>query len=65
MLRTFVGLSLVLASAVSPAFAQGKPIPQLVKKAGRFTFLVEGKPFIILGGQVMNDSAFPDRMERA
>ena len=64
MLRTFAGLCLVLASAAAPAFAQGKPIPQLVEKDGRFTFLVDGKPFIILGGQVMNDSAFPDRMER-
>ena len=27
--------------------------------------MVDGKPFIILGGQVNNDSAFPDRMERA
>jgi hypothetical protein len=60
-----IRLALVLAGAASLAFGQGKPIPQLVKQDGKFTFLVDGKPFIILGGQVNNDSAFPDRMERA
>ena len=38
---------------------------QLVKKGGKFTFMVDGKPFLILvGGQVNNDRAFPDRGER-
>jgi len=54
-----------LAVAVSLAAAQGKPIPQLVKKGDKFTFLVDGNPFLILGGQVANFSAFPDRMEVA
>jgi hypothetical protein len=56
---------LTLLFATSLALAQPKPIPQLVKKDGRFQFLVDGKPFLILGGQVGNFSAFPDRMERA
>jgi len=60
-----IRLALVLAAAASLAFSQGKPIPQLVKKGDKYTFMVDGKPFIILGGQVVNDSAFPDRMERA
>ena len=65
LLRKIIRLALVLAAAVSLAFGQAKPIPQLLKQGGRFTFMVDGKPFIILGGQVVNDSAFPDRMERA
>jgi len=60
-----IRLGLVLAAALSLAFGQAKPIPQLVKKGDKFAFMVDGKPFIILGGQVNNDSAFPDRMERA
>jgi hypothetical protein len=64
-LPRIIRLVLVLAAVVSLAFAQNKPIPQLVKKDGKFTFMVDGKPFIVLGGQVNNDSAFPDRMERA
>ena len=64
-MKRFLRVSLVLAGAVSLAVAQGKPIPQLVKKGGKFTFVVDGKPFLILGGQVANFSAFPDRMEVA
>jgi len=64
-LSKIIRLALVLAAVVTLALAQNKPIPQLVKKDGKFTFVVDGKPFIILGGQVNNDSAFPDRMERA
>ena len=63
--RLIVRLALLLAAAVSLAFGQAKPIPQLVKKGDKFTFLVDGKAFLILGGQVNNDGAFPDRMERA
>ena len=58
-------LALVLALTASSALAQVKPIPQLVKKDGKFTFLVDGKPFIMMGGQVGNFSAYPDLMERA
>ena len=63
--RTLVWLFLVWAGSVASAYSQSKPIAQLVKKDGKFTFLVDGKPFIILGGQVMNENAFPDLMERA
>ena len=62
--RKLIRLALVLAAAVSLAAAQARPIPQLVNTGGKFTFLVDGKPFLILGGQVNNDGAFPDRMER-
>jgi hypothetical protein len=58
-------LALLLAGAVWLAFAQTKPLPQLVKKDGRYSLLVDGQPFIILGGQVNNPTAFPDRMQRA
>ena len=58
-------LCALLACAVWLAFAQTKPIPQLVKTGDKFTFLVDGKPFIMLGGQVGNFSALPDRMDRA
>jgi hypothetical protein len=54
MLRRFAGLLLILAAAASIALAQGKPIPQLVKKGAKYTFLVDGKPFLMLGGQVDN-----------
>lgn len=65
MLQRTIRLALVLAGVVSFAFAQAKPIPQLIKNGDKYTFLVDGKPFLILGAQVGNFSAFPDLMERA
>ena len=54
MLHRFAGLSLVLSAAASIALAQGKPIPQIVKQGAKYTFLVDGEPFLMLGGQVDN-----------
>jgi len=51
-------LALALSAAASLAFAQGKPIPRIVKEGAKYTFLVDGKPFIMLGGQVDNFSAW-------
>jgi len=64
MPRRFAGLLLVLAAAASIALAQGKPIPQLVKKGAKYTFLVDGKPFLMLGGQVDNRVYVPDEMAK-
>ncbi|MGA3181143.1 MAG: DUF5597 domain-containing protein [Verrucomicrobiota bacterium] len=63
--QKLVLMALVLSAGVTLGYGQGKPIAQLVKTGGKFTMMVDGKPFIILGGQVVNDSGFPDRMERA
>src|SRR3569833_633003 len=37
-------------------------MPQIIKKDGRFAFMVDGKPFFMLGGQVHNSSAWPGMM---
>lgn len=41
-------LLLLLTATAFIAFAQSKPIPQLVKKGARSTFMVDGKPFLFL-----------------
>ena len=64
MLRRFASLALLLAAAASTALAQAKPIPQLVKKGAKFTLLVDGKPFLMLGGQVDNRVYVPDEMAK-
>jgi hypothetical protein len=38
-------------------------MPKLVKQDGRFAFLVQGKPFLILGAQINNSSAWPASLE--
>ncbi|HEY4759340.1 MAG TPA: beta-galactosidase, partial [Thermoguttaceae bacterium] len=39
------------------------PLPQFVTKNGRHMFLVDGKPFIMLGAQLHNSSAWASTME--
>jgi len=34
-------------------------MPKLIKQDGRFAFLVDGKPFLILGAQINNSSGWP------
>ena len=41
------------------AAAQTKPIPEIVKKDGRYALMVDGAPYLILGAQCHNSSAWP------
>ena len=36
--------------------------PHLVQKDGRYALLVDGRPFLILGGQIHNSSAWPSEL---
>jgi hypothetical protein len=36
--------------------------PQIVQKDGRYALLVDGRPFLILGGQIHNSSAWPSEL---
>jgi len=47
-------------SAVTlPAHAKERPIPSLVQKEGRYALMVDNAPFLMLGAQVNNSSAWP------
>jgi hypothetical protein len=50
----FAGLVLFLSAG---ARAQQSDIPQLVREQGHTDLLVDGKPFLMLGGQAQNSSA--------
>jgi len=58
MRKTAFGVILLLLAAAK-SFGQ---IPALVEKNGRHTFMVDGKPYLILGGQAHNSSAWPGMM---
>jgi len=64
MIHIFNKLKLIfilLAGASVSLFAQVKetPIPKIIGKNGRHALLVDGQPFLILGGQAHNSSAWP------
>ena len=53
--------AVLLASTAFPQ-APGVEAPRLVQKDGRYALLVEGRPFLILGGQIHNSSAWPSEL---
>lgn len=54
---------LLLGTLAFAGAAFGESMPRLVKEDGRFRFLVDDKPFLLLGGQVHNSSAWPAELE--
>jgi len=54
-------MAAVAATFVIHARAEVKepPIPQVVKKDGRYAFFVDGAPYLMLGAQVHNSSTWP------
>jgi hypothetical protein len=50
----------VLLTAATLSFAG--EAPKLVSKDGRWALLVDGKPFLMLGGQLHNSSAWPSEL---
>ena len=53
----------LLRCPIAPA--QSTEIPHLEKRDNRFALIVDGKPFLILGGQINNSSAWPAALPEA
>ncbi len=60
----FLVISLFILFSVGSVSAQEKEqqVPRIVEKDGRHALLVDGQPFLILGGQAHNSSAWPGMM---
>src|SRR5947199_5700706 len=56
MKHVFTAVALALGLAT---WAIAAPLPQVVSKDGRHELLVDGAPFLILGGQANNSSNYP------
>jgi hypothetical protein len=59
-LRSSLAWVLFFVIAVSSCFAADAP--KFVEKDGRWSLLVNGEPYLILGGQVHNSSAWPSEL---
>jgi len=64
--RCSSALSFLAATALFVFFALPEAMaveaPQLVQKDGRYALLVEGRPYLILGGQIHNSSGWPSEL---
>jgi hypothetical protein len=47
---------------VAPKFVNGVEAPKLVQKDSRYALMVDGRPYLILGGQIHNSSAWPSEL---
>jgi len=56
----FVVVALLASVALPCAF--GADAPKLVQKDGRYALMVDGRPYLILGGQIHNSSAWPSEL---
>ena len=54
-------LSIFFAGMVSPS-ANAADAPRIVQKDGRYALIVDGRPFLALGGQIHNSSAWPSEL---
>ena len=59
-----VTLALGTTLLAGPAWGQDVPVPSLTRENGRHVLLVDGRPFIILGGQVTNSSNYAVALPR-
>ncbi len=61
-------LAFSLLSSVPFSYAQATlkplPLPSIVQKDGRFALLVDGEPYLMLGAQVNNSSAWPATLSK-
>lgn len=59
---TFVAVAVIITVALPSSRAE--EAPRVVQKDGRYVLLVDGRPFLILGGQIHNSSAWPSELPR-
>lgn len=68
LLMRMIRISVIgcVMALLAPGIASGQTnegtIPRIIKKDGRHALLVDGQPFLMLGGQAHNSSAWPGMM---
>ena len=61
-LKKYPVLLLALLAAPGTAQTEQNPIPRLESRGGNHAFIVDGKPFLMLGAQVNNSANYPDML---
>jgi beta-galactosidase GanA len=55
-------LAILVFLLLIPSFARAADAPRIVEKDGRYALLVDGRPYLILGGQIHNSSGWPGEL---
>ena len=64
LMGTLVPLPAAEAQTPPVVVAKARPLPAIVEKDGRFALIVDGSPYLMLGVQANNSSAWPDYLEK-
>lgn len=64
LLETFAASFLIVAQESRPMAASAKPIPSIVQKNGHYALMVDGEPYLMLGVQANNSSAWPAYLDK-
>lgn len=63
LLETFA-VWLIWAQASRPMASPARPIPSIVQKNGHYALMVDGEPYLMLGVQANNSSAWPAYLDK-
>src|ERR1035438_6929675 len=63
-LETFAALPAGIAQTPAAIAVSAKPLPAIAEKDGRYALLVDGEPYLMLGVQANNSSAWPAYMDK-
>ena len=64
LVGTLVPLPAAEAQTPPVVVAKARPLPAIVEKDGRFALIVDGSPYLMLGVQANNSSAWPDYLDK-
>ena len=62
-LRLFL-LAAIVAVPFIPVAARAAEAPRIVEKDGRYALYVDGRPYLVLGGQIHNSSGWPSELSQ-
>jgi hypothetical protein len=64
LLETFAMAPTVEAQERGKSATRVRDVPKIVKKDGRYALMVDGEPYLMLGVQANNSSAWPDYLDK-
>jgi hypothetical protein len=64
MMESFAALPAARSQATPAVAVSAKPLPAIIEKDGRYALMVDGEPYLMLGVQANNSSAWPAYLDK-